>query len=321
MLTNKTRSGYGLHIQRIKTIRAALTVIVIVVAVSVAIPLWLRLKDRTASEKKELLRLWEDAAYQQAFELSKAALEAKPLDYFLLTINGFSAYQVGISQINSLDTQNYIDECIRSLRKALLIKAEDGRVCYVLGKAYSYKGSDYADLAVRYLKKAQDFDYSAADTAEYLGLAYAAIGDYRASVASFSEALKPSGEGEAPPDLLLLSIAHSYMALEEYESARAYLTRCIELSHDSKSILTARLSLAEVFLKLGDAEGAEKQYLAVLSESGEYPAELSRVNAEAHYQLGELYSQQGDAAKARSEWRLAYRTDPAHARARAKLNI
>jgi tetratricopeptide (TPR) repeat protein len=314
MFTNKTRSGYGLHIQRIKTIRAAFTVILVVVAVSAAIPLGIRLKNRTVSEKKEMLRLWEEAAYEQAFALSKSALGIKPLDYFLLTINGFSAYQLGISQINSLSTQNYIDECIRALRKALLIRAEDGRVCYVLGKAYSYKGDDFADLAVRYLEKAQELGYSAADTAEYLGLAYAAIGDYRSSVASFSAALKPPEAGEAPPsDLLLLSIARSYTALEEYESARAYLLRCIELSHDSQSILTARISLAEVFQKLDDIEGAEKQYLAILSEAGE--------NAEAHYQLGELYSRQGDAAKARAEWRLAYRTDPAHAKARAKLNI
>jgi tetratricopeptide (TPR) repeat protein len=291
-------------------------VILAVILVTIPIPLVARFKNRATNEKKDLLRLWEAGDFEQAFSMSKTALQAKPLDYFLLTINGFSAYQVGISRINSLDTLAYIDECIRSLRKALLLKnaAEDGRVYYVLGKAYSCKGTDYADLAVTCLEKARALSYQAADISEYLGLAYAAVGDYRGSVSAFSEALSPAGQGsEAPSDLLLLSIARSYMAMEEFDTARAYLLRCIEVSPDSQSALSARLLLAEALRNLGDIAGAENQYLAILNEAG--------ANAEAHFQLGELYNQQGDATRARSEWRLAYRTDPAHAKARARLNM
>jgi tetratricopeptide (TPR) repeat protein len=111
--------------------------------------------------------------------------------------------------------------------------------------------------------------------------------------------------------VLLLSIARSYFALEEPEAAHAYLLRCLEVSPDSKTILAARLLFAQVLLKQGDAEGAEKQYTTILEETGE--------NAEARYQLGELYAMRGDPVRARYEWNHAYRTDPAHAKARARL--
>jgi tetratricopeptide (TPR) repeat protein len=237
------------------------------------------------------------------------------MDYFLLTTHGFTAYQLGIGQINTFDTLVYIDECIWALRKALLLKDShnDGRVSYVLGKAYSYKGEHYTDLAVKYLEQARTLAYPAADIPEYLGLAYAGMGDFRNSVEAFSQALRPGDGAADPSDLLLLSIARSYIALDELESARAYLLRCTELSRDSKSIMAARLLLGDVLGKIGDDQGAENQFAAILEETGE--------NAEAHYQLGELYTRRGDTTRARAEWRQAIRADPAHAKARTRLNM
>ncbi|MDR0315890.1 MAG: tetratricopeptide repeat protein [Treponema sp.] len=322
MFYDKNRSGYGLHLRRKRAIYVIVVVIAVVVIVAIPVPYISKAIGSAKSERKELLRLWDAGAFEDVFNLSKTALESKPMDYFLLTLHGFSAYQMGISQINNLDRLNFFDECIMSLRKALLLKqsADDGRVYYVLGKAYSYK-DNYADYAVQYLERARTLSYQAADIPEYLGIAYAAIGDYRSSVAAFAEALEPPAEadnGDAfssgnPPYLLLLSIARSYSALNEFEAARAYLLRCIEISPDSKTKVAARLLLAEILQEMGESRSAEDQYLAILDEAGE--------NAEAHYQLGEIYAQQGDATKARSEWRLAYRTDPAHAKARARLNM
>jgi tetratricopeptide (TPR) repeat protein len=303
-----------------KAVFAAAAVILVVSAASISIHVIAKNRNRAGGERKELLRLWEAGSFDEVFALSKTALEAKPMDYFLLTMNGFAAYQLGISQINTLDTLNYIDEGIRSLRKALLLKnaANDGRVYYVLGKAYRRKGDGYADLAVEYLEKARSLSYNAADINEDLGLAYAAVGDYRSSVAAFAEALEPAADtdGAQPanlPDLLLLSIARSYAALDELESARAYLLRCIEVSPDAKTTAAARFLLAEVLGKMGDIAGSESQYAAILADSGE--------NAEVHYQLGELYLRQKDEIRARSEWRLAVRVDPAHAKARSRLNM
>jgi tetratricopeptide (TPR) repeat protein len=312
MLYGKTQSGYGKQIYKLKKMHMLAVFIFLALAAAVSIPLISRIRSNTNNKRKELLRVWNANDFEQAFEISKNALSNKPLDYFLLTYNGFSAYQLGISQINSFKTLVYIDECIRSLRKALLLKysATDGRVCYVLGKAYAYKGEKYADLAIKYLEMAKSLSYFAADIPEYLGLAYAAYGDYRGSVEAFSQALVLS---QKPSDSLLLSIARSYMELEEYALAVDYLQRCIDISPDSKSILIARLLLAEIFRITGDHDGAENQYVSILKDAGE--------NAEVHYQLGELYSLKGDAVRARSEWRLAYRQDPAHAKARARLNM
>jgi tetratricopeptide (TPR) repeat protein len=267
-------------------------------------------KKISNNEKKEILNVWNQGNFEQAYKLSSDALTAAPLDYFLLTINGFSAFQLGISQINNQNTLIYIDGSVISLRKALLLKesARDGRVNYVLGKAYFYKGDKYSDLAVKYLEKAKVLGYEANDIPEFLGLSYAATGDYRESVEAFSQALSPQVS-----DNLLLSIARSYIELDDYEIASGYLLRCIDTTPDSKSVSAARFMLAEIYIKTGEHEHAEKMYNAILSDSGE--------NAEAHYQLGELYSLKGDATRARSEWRLAYRQNPAHEKARARLNI
>jgi tetratricopeptide (TPR) repeat protein len=275
--------------------------------------LFSRTNHRAAgNERRDILRLWNAGEIEQVYEISRLALEERPIDYFLLTINGFSAYQLGISQINSHNMLFFIDESIRSLRKALLLKdsANDGRVYYVLGKAYSNKGSKYADLTIKYLEKSKALSFEAHDIPEFLGLAYAAIGDYRSSIEAFTQAFVP---GRSPSDTLLLSIARSYMAMEEFGMAIGYLKRCIDNSPDSRSIIVARLLLADIYKSSGDHDNAEIQYLSILNDTGE--------NAEVRFQLGELYNLRGDTTRARSEWRIAFRQDPTHTRARARLNI
>jgi tetratricopeptide (TPR) repeat protein len=296
----------------LKRIRTISVVLFIFLTIGISIFLIYRFKNGASNEKRELLQVWLTGDYEQAYQISKNALMQRPVDYFLLTINGFSAYQMGISQINSQNRLIFIDECIFSLRKALIHKeaVHDGRVYYVLGKAYGYKGNDYSELAIKYLELAKSLSYDAADIPEYLGLAYAASGDYRNSVAAFTLAFDPDKQ---PSDSLLLSIARSYIAMEEYDMATGYLNRCIASSPDSKSVVVARFLLAEIYKLSGDLDNAETQYLSILEDSGE--------NAEVRYQLGELYNLRGDTTRARFEWRTAFRQDPAHARARARLNI
>jgi tetratricopeptide (TPR) repeat protein len=317
----RTRSDYGVHMRRVKTIHKAVVLAIALILVSASLFFVIGRRNRSGNERKDMLEFWEAGAYDRAYSASGASLNSRPLDYFLLTLHGFSAYQLGVAQINSADTLAYIDESIWSLRKALLLKnsQNDGRVYYVLGKDYYYKGPGYADLAVQYLEKARSIRYHAADIFEYLGLAYAALRDYRGSVEAFSQALAPAETGQDPQeasypsDMLLLSIARSYLALEELDSAQAYLLRSLEISRDIHTRVAARLLLGEVLGKNGDAGGAELQYAAVLEEADD--------NAEAHYQLGELYAARGDVTRARAEWRRAYRIDPAHGRARSRLGI
>ena len=309
---NKTWSSYGRHVYLLKKIRSFGLVLGAVTVVIITIIVVSQVNSGAKNERRELLRVWNDGNYQEAYEFSKNALAENPVDYFLLTINGFSAFQMGISQINNHNILNFINESIFSLRKAILQKEslKDGRVFYVLGKAYGYKGAEYADLAVKYLEMAKKLGFEAQDIPEFLGLAYASYGDYRSSVAAFAQAFVP---GKNPSDNLLLSIARSYMAMKDYDMAQGYLQRCIETSADSRSENMARLLLGELYSAISDYERAEAQYIKVLNDSGE--------NAEVRFQLGELYNMKGDATRARSEWRMAYRQDPSHARARARLNI
>jgi tetratricopeptide (TPR) repeat protein len=317
----RIRSGYGVSVHRKKTLHFIAAAAVIAIVVFVSLFLFVNRENRSGVERKELLEHWENGLYDRVFSASGAALASKPMDYFLLTLHGFSAYQLGIAQINNYDTLSYIDACIWSLRKALLLKnsRNDGRVYYVLGKAYYYKGEGYADLSVFYLEKARELSYRAGDIPEYLGLAYAALRDYRSSVEAFSQALEPSaaeaGEafpssGASPSDMLLLSIARSYMALEDLDAALPYLLRCIDISRDLNTRVAARLLSAEIFGKNGEAGKAEAQYTVVLEEAGD--------NAEAHYQLGELYYARGNTTRTRAELRSALKIDPAHELARAR---
>ncbi|MCL2242883.1 MAG: tetratricopeptide repeat protein [Treponema sp.] len=313
MLQDKTRIRYGRHIYRLKTIRALIFGFLIIFIGAVVYFTVSRIRNgAVVNEKREILRIWNNEEYEQAYEISKNSLTEKPIDYFMLTTNGFAAYQIGISQINNQNTLFFLDESIRSLRKALLLKdaASDGRVYYVLGKAYSNKGNEYADLAIKYLETANNLSYEAHDIPEFLGLSYAACGDYRSSVEAFTRAFI---DEKQPSDALLLSIARSYMAMEEYNMAIGYLQQCVDNSQDSQSVNISRFLLAEIYILSGDYDKTERQYMGILETSGE--------NAEVHYQLGELYNLQGDTTRARSEWRIAYRQDPTHARARARLNI
>jgi len=325
MYSKRTRYNYRSYIRRKRLIFSVVMLAVTGLITAAVIQFTGRITGVVRGERSEILRFWESGSYNEVYDRSQAALASRPLDYFLLTMHGFSAYQLGISQINSLNAERYFDDCIRSLRKALLLKnsLNDGRLYYVLGKAYNYRGENYADLSVKYLEKAVGLSYNARDIPEYLGLAYAAVGDYHRSVAAFAEALVMQGQekdgvsdegssGERPSGLLLLSIARSYFALNEFDLARAYLQHCIEISPDSRTILSARLLLSEVLQKTGDNDGAKRQLMDILQEAGE--------NAEAHYQLGELYTLQGETTRARAEWRLALSADPAHLKARTRLS-
>ncbi|MDR0452694.1 MAG: tetratricopeptide repeat protein [Treponema sp.] len=310
MFSTHAKSEYGISVRRKRTISFTIGAVFILLALGAASVFFIGVRKQISSEREELLGLWEEGSYETAYAVSRDKLIAKPMDFFLLTMYGFSSYQLAVAQINDYDTKSYIDECIWSLRKALLCREGPGdlRISYVLGKAYYAKGPGYEDLAVSFLESARDGGYEARDLPEYLGLAYAAVRDYRSSVAAFSLALSENNS-----DLLLLSIARSYIALEETETAAAYLARCVESSRDSNTIITARLLLGEISAKSGDVSGAETQYLAILEENGE--------NAEAHFQLGELYDAAGDGTRARAEWRRAIRINPAHRSARARLNM
>jgi tetratricopeptide (TPR) repeat protein len=272
-----------------------------------------RVKIQEAGNKKNLLGYWEQGAWMEAYETSKDALTSKPMDTFFLTINGFSAYQAAMSQVNNTGALEFIDQCIWSLRKALLGKNtdKDGRIRYVLGKAYYAKGPDYADLSVRYLEEAKTAAFFAGDLNEYLGLAYAAIKNYRKSIEALTESLDPAGN-DADSDLLLMYIAQSYIGLEDWEAAKACLIRCAKSSRDTALALKSQLLLGKLLRSSGDLDGALAVFDSVLEESGE--------NAEAAFEQGEIYASRGEMIRARAAWRRSRRADPNFAPVLPRLN-
>jgi tetratricopeptide (TPR) repeat protein len=278
-------------------------------------------KGSAKYNSRDLVSQWKSGDYRTVFDISEKELEKKPLDYFFLMMHGFSAYQLALSQINNSDMLAYIDRAIWALRKAMQTERgkKDARIKYALGKSYFYKGHKYSDLCIQYLEEAKELNYKANDMAQFLGLSYAQIHDYRRSIEAFSEALQNEdaldadelAEGE-DSDLLLLAIARSYIELGDGETARPYIMRTIEVSRDFNTISAARLMFAVVLRNSGEYDSAESQIMAVIKEGGD--------TAEAHFELGELYNAKNDYYRARSEWRQSTRLDPNYAPARARLS-
>lgn len=318
----RARSNYGVHILRRRVLGiGALLIFLAAFAFLVSLSLDF-FKDKTGSERRSILKYWNEAKYEEVYQASEEYLKKKPLDPLFLTMHGFASYQLSTAQISTHDTVQYLDECIWSLRKAMLTRqgAKDSRIPYVLGKAYYHKGPAHADQAVEYLEMARSLGFESKDLAEYLGLSYAALKDYRNSVIAFTRALEPYQTGEEAssgtnqvPDLLLLSIARSYIGLGNTDSAKAYLIRCIESTKDSQLLIQAKLLHAKLLMDEHNHEAAETIYLQII--------DIDDHNAEAHYQLGELYAAAGDPVKARAEWRKSIRIDPTYGPARERLNI
>jgi tetratricopeptide (TPR) repeat protein len=318
MHSGNAKSYRGSSNRKRRRLRGIFFVAAALIAISAGFVFVMSTRNYSQRTYGDLAQLWKNGAYREVYDESGRLLGDTPLDFFLLSLRGYAAYQLALAQINTQDMQMYTDECISALRKALLQKegVGNGAVCYVLGKAYFEKGPSYSDLTIKYLEDARAVSYRAEDMPEYLGLAYAQTREYWKSIAAFSEALVPVTGEEAkngPSDILLLAIARSYIELGEYDSANAYLTQCAETSRDFSVIASARLLLGRVLMKKGDSEGAEKQYLSILNEGGE--------QTDARYELGVLYLERGENTKARAEWRKVLRLDPAYAPAIARLSM
>lgn len=292
-----------------------------------------RMRD-SARRQQSLLQLWNEGAYTAVFGESSRQLADAPLDFFLLSIHGFSAYQLAIAQINAEDTQKYGDECILSLRKALLCKegARDGSIRYVLGKAYFGKGSGYTDLAVKYLEEARALSYKANDIPEYLGLAYAAALDYRKSVEAFSEALPIGGEpaddnadGEAETDgsetaggeadgSETASLEKPAVEKPAGEQAASLEKPTGEKAAGGSDILL--LAIARSYFELGDMDNAQAYLTRCVGISKDFP-----VTASARLLLAKVLLARDDEAGAERQYLQIIEEGGEHADARYELGV
>lgn len=259
-----------------------------------------------------LSKSWKSYDYENVYEISKGILSKAPFNNAALTYHGYAAFYLGVSSLDKMNEQNYLDEAINSLRLALLDAQSSlkSQLFYMLGKAYFYKNTVssyyYADLAVKYLELAKARGYKADDIPEYLGLSYAALGMTMESISSFTEALLVRES-----DMLLFSIAEQYYKAGQNAAAEQYLFRIIKECDDENLILQSRMLLGTIYSAENKYEDAAKEFLSVL--------EKNENSADAHYQLGILYEKQGDTVKARSEWRTALRIQVNHRGALEKL--
>jgi len=262
-----------------------------------------------AVPKQRILSNWEAKKWDEVKSDSLASLSEKPLDAFYLAFRGLAAFYKGMDLPEGEGRAALMDEAIASLRKAVATGGTMPRaqVEYVLGKAYFYKGESFLDESAKYLELSIEAGFLAADSREYLALAYAGLGEKAKAVKNFEAALDKSRA-----DLLLISAAKAYIDNGESIKAESLLLELMAAGKDDLAKENGRFLLSEIYAARGDMTKAEEQLSLILSRD---PS-----SAEAHYRLGLAYQAKGDSIKARAEWRKAISLDPMHAASRQKLS-
>ena len=254
---------------------------------------------------------WKEYSYKDVYDISTAILYERPYNYTALVFHGYSAFFLSLSDNDTIQAQNYIEESITSLRQALISTTPGDenvpQIEYMLGEAYFYKDylsayHYYADLSVKYLQSALDKGYRASDTAELLGLDYAALGMTMESIESFSEAIV-----ERSSDTLILAIAEQYINAKQYQTAEQYLHRISSDCKDERIVIRSHYLLGQIYLEQSLFENAVIEFNNIIEN-----LDGAENSADAYYGLGLVYEKQGDLVKARSEWRKVIRIQPNH---------
>jgi tetratricopeptide (TPR) repeat protein len=260
--------------------------------------------------KKSILDDWDAKKWDDVRAASLASLAAAPLDSFYLGFKGLASFYKAMELPEGEDRAALIEESVFSLRKSLVVAGRSTprpQMQYVLGKAYYHKGPSYYDESVKYLEASLASNYQAADSREYLALAYAGLGEKDKAVSNFEAALSVK-----KTDLLLLAAARAYLDAGSAEKAEAFLVEAIAIGTDELARVKCRFLLGDIYRAKGDSLRAEEQYSLILKKDPE--------SAEAHYRLGLVYQERGDPLRARAEWRKAVALDPMHAASRQKLS-
>lgn len=252
--------------------------------------------------------LWKQAEYDQVIQWAEQTLEQDPFDVEGLIYHGMASFYHGIGQFTQEEQIPYFDQCITSLRRALVFEEIPLRpqVYYVLGKAYYHKGRYYSDLALHYLHASMDAGYEGEDSLEYLGLAYGEIEKYSDSLHYFVQAVE-----KRPSDILYLTIGQTYDKMDLDSEAESYLLRAISSTDELDIEQESRFLLGKIYMDQREFDQAETQYRKIL--------EKDKRSADAYYYLGEIFEEQEHTVKARAEWRRCLEIDPSHYGALTKL--
>ena len=300
--------------RRIKRlVRLLMLALILAVGAAAAVGIPAAVRNRQTKKIKlppndKILSSWSGKDYDAVQKMCEEGLQTRPLDSFYLVLNGFASFYKGIAETDGEIRLQNMDKAVFSLRKALASSSIPFRsqVLYVLGKAYYHKGPFYLDEAIRFLESASTEGYSADDALEYMAVAYSELGDYGKSVEAFEKAL-----GKKKTDLLLLAAAKAYMNFAQPDKAETAALEALSMTEDSLVREKSRFLLGELYVSRKDLRQAEEQYGLIL--------EMNPESADAHYYLGLIWQEKGDAVRARAEWRKAVSLDPMHTAARQKL--
>ncbi len=263
---------------------------------------------KTQPTDHNLVRLWNLRDYGSLLDLTEQSLAVNPMDPYSLIFSGFAGYHLAISQISADEINFYLNKSILNLRKALILDEipQKELVYYVLGKAYLYKGRYYADLSVKYLKKAMEAGYENQDSYEFLGEAYSYMGDFDQSIYYYEQALE-----KFQSDRLYLKIAEDSFKFREYDKAASYYITLIDRTRDESLRKKGLFQLGKLYYDIKNLDRAEETFTAL--------TELDPANAEAFFLLGEISFFKQDRTSARSYWHQTLRIDPEHRGARLRL--
>ena len=259
-----------------------------------------------------LKKSWALYDYSAVYDISRKILLLHPMNNTALTYRGYACFYIAVSELETSDAQNYLDEAINSLRLAFLGARQSliPQIEYMLGKSYFYKNTIssyyYADLAATYLSRAAAHGYKADDIPEYLGLSYAALGMPMESISAFTEALLVRESY-----MLLLSIAEQYYKAGQAAAAKQYLFRIKNETEDMSLALKSMNLLGTIYTEEENFDDAQKEFENILQKN--------KNSADAYYGLGVIYEKQGNLVKARSLWRKALKIQVNHPGALAKF--
>ncbi|MGP1438051.1 MAG: tetratricopeptide repeat protein [Treponema sp.] len=267
-------------------------------------------KHQNIPSIKEIAEDWESSSYNSVYLKSEMILKNDPFNAEALAFRGFSSYYIYVSEPEEASNIAYLENTIISLRQAMyFLKEKDiGKLSYILGKAYYQKGEYYADLALKYLSIAEASNINFLDIHEFKGMAYLLMGEEEAAISSFTLALK-----ETPSPLLLYILGETYMKILDFQNAKQYFFETISKTKDELLQLKCRYYIGSILLDEGELERAKDEFSAIL--------EKDDMSSDAHYGLGLVLEQQGQVAKARSEWRKALKINPSHEKTREKLKV
>lgn len=294
-------------------------ILILLISISVSIGIFFGAKFIISNINKNKITIntikdaWAKYDYDSVYQNGKIFLQQEPFNNTVLTYYGYACFYLAVSQNDTFQAQEYLDECINKLRVAIYNASPSllPQLYYMLGKAYFYKNNIstyyYADLSIKYLTLAKENGYEANDIAEYLGLSYASLGMTMESISAFTEALLVRES-----DRLLLSIAEQYFEIKEYNAAIQYLFRVLESSDNIDIIDKTKILLSNIYIEQDNLEAAKKELESLLEKNNK--------NADAHYFMGIIYEKENNLIKARSEWRNTLKIQPNYQEALIKLS-